>query len=89
MRLRRYSLQIPGILGIDDNKKESRLDGTLLAVEGSASPLGDATQFLENKGFSDGQRVEITGDRGKLGKTSVIFMVDAMGSSAVSAPVNN
>jgi len=75
-------VQISGILSIDNNKKESKLDGTLLAVRGSASPLGDATAFLENNGFTSGQRVVITGDRGQLGNVEVIFMVNAAAAAA-------
>jgi hypothetical protein len=78
-------MQIPGTLAIDDSKKESRLDGTLLAVQGSASPMGDATAFLENNGFSDGQRVVITGDRDQLGSVDVIFMINAAAGSAAAA----
>jgi hypothetical protein len=78
-------MQIPGTLAINDNKKESRLDGSLLAVQGSASPMGDATAFLENNGFRDGQRVVIAGDRGQLGNLDVIFMINAAAGATAAA----
>lgn len=66
-----------GTLSIDNDRKESKLDGTLLATEGSGDPFGDATTFLEDNGFSDGDQASISGGKGKIGAQSVIFMTDA------------
>jgi hypothetical protein len=70
-------MQEVGNLSIDDNSKESKLDDTLLAVEGSGDPFGDATAFLERKGFADGEQARITGNTGEVGDVDVIFMTDA------------
>ncbi len=66
-----------GILSIDDNQEESRLDGTLLAVQGSQDPLGDATAFLENKPLASGDTISVTGTSGTFAGLDVIFMIDA------------
>ena len=78
-------MQEVGNLSIDDNSKESKLDDTLLAIEGSQDPFGDATAFLEGKGFSDGETAKITGDSGKVGDVDVIFMTNAERVTAAKA----
>jgi len=70
-------MQIRGVLSINGHSKESRVDGTLLAIPNSASPLSDATAYLENTGFTNGQRAVINGHRGQLGDVGVIFIVSA------------
>lgn len=64
-----------GILSIDG--ATSRLDGTLLARAGAANPLVAATNFLQNRGLGDGDRITVTGTEGKLGDIPVIFITDA------------
>jgi hypothetical protein len=56
---------------------ESRLNGTLLAVENSSDPLGEATSFLSGRGIHDDDIADITGSDGKIGSIPVIFMIDA------------
>jgi polyisoprenoid-binding protein YceI len=67
-------MQFDGTLTIDDNRKESSLDGTLLATQGAADPFGDATSTIENHGFGNNQSVRVTGNKGQLGNVNVIFM---------------
>jgi hypothetical protein len=55
---------------------DSRLGGTLLAINGAADPPAAATNFLVNNGFSDGDFVRVTGNDGFLGTVPVIFMTD-------------
>jgi len=76
-----------GTLSIDDNLKESKLDGTFLARQGSGDPFGDATAFLENRGFSDGDLATITGSNGNIGQQPVIFMTNAVPKVATAAAV--
>ena len=64
-----------GTLNIEDG--ESRLKGTLLALEGEEDPLGAATDFLANQNLFDDDAAEITGEKGPLGTETVIFMTDA------------
>jgi hypothetical protein len=59
------------------NSGETRLDGTLLAIENDDDPLGAATDFLANRDLGDGDRATVTGDEGSLGTEDVIFMTDA------------
>ncbi len=62
----------------------SRLDGTLLAIQGAANPLGAATSFLIARGFSIGSFIKVTGADGMLGSVAVFFMTSAV---AASVPV--
>ncbi len=78
-------MQFDGTLTIDDNRKESSLDGTLLATQGAADPLGDATATIENQGFGNNQFVRVTGSRGQLGNVNVIFMTSIRQSTAAAA----
>ncbi len=50
-----------GTLSIDDNSKESRLDEVLLVVGTSGDAPGDATAYLEDNNFSDGDQANVEG----------------------------
>ncbi len=67
-----------GTLSIDDNSKESRLNGVLLVVLSADDPAGDATAFLENHGFLNGDKADVTGTESKLGNETVIDMINAV-----------
>jgi len=56
---------------------ESRLDGTPLVIQGDPDPFGAATNSLLGKGLESGDCITVTGTIGKIGKVSVIFMIDA------------
>jgi hypothetical protein len=83
-----------GTLSIDDNSKESRLNGVLLVVlraghrrvESDRDPAGDATAFLENHGFLNGDKADVTGTERKLGNETVIDMIKAEHVPAAAAP---
>jgi hypothetical protein len=62
---------------LDINGSDSRVNGTLLAMCGSASPMSDATAFLRGQGFNDGDPVTITGTPGTIGGTPVLCMTSA------------
>jgi hypothetical protein len=54
-----------GVLRVIGN--ESRVAGTLLARCGSENPLSDATGFVIQRGFGDGDMVTALGDDGTIG----------------------
>ena len=72
-----------GILIIDMG--ESRLDETLLGIQGENNPLDAATLFLENRGFKTTNRIRVTGgDIEPLGNRGVIYIT---GAEHAPAPV--
>ena len=60
----------------------SSVEDTLLAVRnGLPSPIGRATQFVTAKGLRDGQPVDASGELGRIGERSTLFLgnVEAAG----------
>ena len=72
-----------GILRIE--AQDSRLDGTLLAVDGRGDPLGAATSFVLSRDLHDRDRITVTGEDGMLGNRAVIFMTAAVLAVAAGA----
>jgi len=68
-------MQKTGTLTIDLG--ESKLDGEALARNGFPDPLGEATNFLQNRGFRTNERVRVTGDEGTIGTLQVFFITSA------------
>jgi hypothetical protein len=66
-----------GTLSIDDNSKESRLDGVLLVVGTSGDAPGDATAYLENNNFADGDQADVEGTDVKWSGKPAINMKSA------------
>jgi len=60
----------------------STLDGTTLARRGPGDPLQNATTFVQNAGFDDGDPITVTGTEGKVGDLPVIFIDSVVGAAA-------
>jgi hypothetical protein len=74
-----------GLLSIDDAASESRLDGTLLAVENDPEPLGAATTIVENAGLRSGDRATVSpGTNGRVGRVPVVFIVSAQAADQLN-----
>jgi hypothetical protein len=70
-----------GVLHIEGS--QSRVDETLLAIEGSSNPFGDATSFLEGTcHLHDDDNIVVEGRPGKIGSEEVIFVTNAHESAA-------
>jgi hypothetical protein len=61
-------------------------DGSLLARCDESDPLGAATNFLQNRGFQDGDRIQVTGTDGTIGSTAVFCMTGVQAAVAAALP---
>jgi hypothetical protein len=75
-------METSGVLHIEGS--QSKVDGTLLAIQGSSNPFGDATSFLQGTcHLRDGNSIIVEGDQGKVGTEDVIFVTNARRSPAL------
>jgi hypothetical protein len=83
---RECSLETSGVLHIEGS--QSKVDGTLLATQGSSNPFGDATSFLQGTcHLRDGNSIIVEGDQGKVGTEDVIFVTNARRSPTLVSVV--
>ena len=52
----------------------STWNGLVLALVGEGDPIGLATDYLTNQGFTHGDMIAVKGDRQLLGAVSVLFI---------------
>jgi len=53
---------------------QSTWNGIVLALSGDGDPIGLATDYLRQQGFTHGDTVAVTGNRELLGSTRVLFI---------------
>ncbi|NWF83879.1 MAG: hypothetical protein HXY18_08635 [Bryobacteraceae bacterium] len=68
-----------------NTQRESRLDGTLLAIRGQSDPFGEATAFLASRGIGNGDMAQVSGAGGAFGGQAVFFMTGATLVNALAA----
>lgn len=68
-----------------NTQRESRLDGTLLAIRGQSDPFGEATAFLASRGIGNGDMAQVSGAGGAVGGQAVFFMTGATLVNALAA----
>lgn len=62
---------------LDINGQESRINGTLLALCSSSTPISDATGFVKQLGFRDGSRILARGTHATIGMAHVFCITGA------------